>query len=64
LFARTYKLTSVGTSDGAGHRWFIPAYQDRGYAGRDDYFAARELFDITRRGALRIDMSGESTDAT
>jgi hypothetical protein len=63
FFARRYKLTTLSKSNSAG-RWFTPAFQDLGYTPRDEYLMARELYDIARRGALRVDMSGESADAT
>jgi hypothetical protein len=62
LFARLYKFTTVPRAN-LGGRWFTPVFHDLGYTPRDEYLAARELFDIARRGALRIDMSGETADA-
>jgi hypothetical protein len=62
LFGRHYKLTSKTRSTGS-LRWFIPAFADQGFTPRDDYLLAKEFFEIARRGALRIDMSGESADA-
>jgi hypothetical protein len=63
LFARHYRFTTVSKSNTLG-RWFVPAFQDLGYTPRDEYLMARELYDVARRGALRIDMSGEYADAT
>jgi hypothetical protein len=61
LFARIYKFTTVARSN-LGGRWFTPVFHDLGFTPRDEYFACRELHDIARRGALRVDMSGESTE--
>jgi hypothetical protein len=63
LFARRYRLASKPRATGS-LRWFIPTVADQGFTPRDDYLLAREFFDIARRGALRIDLSSESADAT
>jgi hypothetical protein len=63
LFGRHYKLTSKSRSTGS-LRWFVPAFADQGYTPRADYLLAKEFYEIARRGALRVDMSGESAEPT
>jgi hypothetical protein len=61
LFARQYKLTTVPKSNALG-RWYKPKFQDLGYVSRNVYLAARELYAIASRGALRVELSGERDD--